>query len=297
MGVTATVAGGDDPAPYRDRLRAADVVLIAYAFDADSRAYTRHSLANKLPEALAAGAAILGYGPPDQATIVALADTGAAEMVTKRDPDALRAALRRMAEDPASVARLGAAGRARALSAYALAPRRAALMAWTRQAVADGGRRVLSADHPRSDGARLDEAALLLGLARFQTMAPGVLVDVGAHRGGFLAPFRAAGWSVLAVEPEPDNRAALLARVGDDPAVTVEPVALSDAPAQGAAFFTAPESTGVGTLAPFLDSHRETERVRVETLTAVLDRHGIETVDVLKVDAEGWDPRVLLGLD
>ncbi|MQX36427.1 FkbM family methyltransferase [Roseospira navarrensis] len=297
MGVAATRAEGEDPSPYRARLRAADVVLIAYGFDEDSRAHTRHSLANTLPEALASGAAVLGYGPPDQATIAALAGSGAAAMVTTRDADALRAALRRLVETPDEVARMGAAGRALALSDYTLAPRQAALMTWTRQAVAGHARRVLSGDHPRTDGARLDEAALLLALARFQTTAPGRLVDAGAHRGGFLAPFRAAGWRVLAVEPEPSNRAALLDRVGDDAGVIVEPCALSDVPAANVPLYTAPESTGVATLAPFLDSHRETARVPAETLTAVLDRHGIEAVDVLKVDAEGWDAHVLLGLD
>jgi len=297
MGVTATLAEGEDAGAYRARLLAADAVLIAYAFDEDSRTYTRHSMANKLPEALASGAAVLGYGPPDQATLATLADSGAAEMVGTRDPSALRAALQRLAEDPAHVACLGAAGRGLALSRYTLGPRQARLLALAREAAGNAGRRVVSADHPRLDGARLDEAALVLALARFQTTAPGRLVDVGAHRGGFLAPFRDAGWSVLAIEPEPDNRAALLATVGDDPTVTVEPVALSDAPINNAPFYTATESTGVATLTPFLESHRETARVRVETLTAVLNRHGIETVDVLKVDAEGWDPRVLLGLD
>jgi len=297
MGVTATLAEGEDAGAYRTRLLAADAVLIAYAFDEESRTYTRHSMANKLPEALASGAAVLGYGPPDQATLATLADSGAAEMVGTRDPSALRAALQRLAENPAHVARLGAAGRRLALSQYTIAPRRARLLALVWDAAGNAGRRIITADHPRLDGARLDEAALVLALARFQTTAPGRLVDVGAHRGGFLAPFREAGWSVLAVEPEPDNRAALLAKLGNDPAVAVEPVALSDAPISNAPFYTAPESTGVATLAPFLESHRETARVRVETLTTVLNRHEIETVDVLKVDAEGWDPRVLLGLD
>jgi FkbM family methyltransferase len=295
MGVSAAVAEQEDPAPYRARLLSADGVLIAYAFDADSRTYTRHSLANKLPEALAAGAAVLAYGPADQATLACLAETDAALMVTRREPSALRAALERLASDPALVARLGNAGRRSALRDFTLAPRRERLRGLVGQATED--RRLLSADHPRLDGARLDEAALLLGLARFHTTAPGRLVDVGAHRGGFLAPFAAAGWSVLAIEPEPDNRAALLSRVKDDPAVTVEAVAVSDAAADAAPLYTAPESTGVATLSPFLDSHAETARVPVDTLTAVLDRYGMDRVDVLKVDAEGWDLRVLLGLD
>ena len=295
VGVAASVGDDPDPGAYRARLRTADGVLIAYAFDEISRAHTRHSMANKLPEALASGAAVVGYGPADQATLAALAGTDAALLVTERDPDHLRAALIRLVEDADLSARLGAAGRRLALEQYTLAPRRAALADWVRAVAAD--RAVLSGDHPRLDGARLDEAALLLGLARFQTMAPGMLVDVGAHHGGFLGPFAEAGWSVLAVEPDPANRAALEARHGTTAAVTVAAVALSDAAMADAPLYTAPDSSGVATLAPFLNSHRETARVPVETLTGLLDRHGIAAIDVLKVDAEGWDFRILMGLD
>ncbi|MBB4266433.1 FkbM family methyltransferase [Roseospira visakhapatnamensis] len=295
-GVAVSIADDPDPAAYRARLRRADGVLLAVGFEPDSRRHTRHSIANTLPEALASGAAILAHGPEEQATLATLAAAGdVAMLVTEPDPAALGTALARLAGDPALAARLGARGRAYALNAFALAPRQRRLEALVRTAAAE--RSVISADHSRADGARLDESALLLALARFQTTAPGRLVDVGAHRGGFLAPFAEAGWSVLALEPEAANHAALAGRAAAWPLVTVERLALSDAPAEGAALFTAPDSTGVAALSPFLDSHRETDRVRVDTLTDVLDRHGLDTVDVLKVDTEGWDLRVLLGLD
>jgi len=54
---------------YWHTLRESDVLLIAYNFDEVSHAYTRHSFANKLPECLASGAAILGYGPEGNATL------------------------------------------------------------------------------------------------------------------------------------------------------------------------------------------------------------------------------------
>ena len=295
-GVAVTVADDPDPAAYRAHLRQADGVLLAAGFDEDSRVHTRHSIANTLPEALASGAAVLAHGPAEQATLAHLAAArDVALLVTEPDPGALRAALARLARDPSLAARLGTRGRAHALTTFALGPRRDRLDTLVRDATR--ARRVLSADHPRRDGARLDEAALMLALARFQTTAPGRLVDVGAHRGGVLAPFAEAGWSVLALEPEAANHAALRTRAAGWPAVTVARLALSDAPAESAALYTAPDSTGVATLSPFLDSHRETDRIPVDTLTAVLDRHGIDRADVLKVDAEGWDLRVLLGLD
>lgn len=295
-GVTVTAADDPDPAAYRARLRRADGVLLAAGFGGAGRIHTQYSIANTLPEALASGAAVLAHGPADQATMAHLGAAGdVALMVTEPDPDALRAALARLAGDPDLAAWLGGHGRTHALKTLALAPRQQRLEDLARDA--GRARRVLSANHPRRDGARLDEAALMLALARFQTTAPGRLVDVGAHRGGFLAPFAEAGWSVLALEPEAANHAALTARAAAWPAVTVERLALSDEPAEGTPFYTALDSSGVATLSPFLDSHRETDRVSVDTLTALLDRTGIDHVDVLKVDTEGWDLRVLLGLD
>jgi len=295
-GVTVVPAEDADPAGYRARLMRADGILLAAGFNDDSRAHTRHSIANTLPEALASGAAVLGVGPADQATMAHLASTdGAALAVTTPDLGAIRKALTRLATDPTLTARLGSQGRPHAVAAFALRPRQETLQTVIQNATA--ARRVLSADHPRAGGAHLDEAALLLALARFQTTAPGRLVDVGAHRGGFLAPFAEVGWSVLAVEPEAANHTALQARVADWPTVTVERLALADAPADGAAFYTSPDSTGVGTLSPFLDTHRETAWVPVDTLAALLTRHDIDTLDVLKIDAEGGDLRVLLGLD
>lgn len=163
-------------------------------------------------------------------------------------------------------------------------------------------------DHPRLDGATLDETQIVGQIADVQGFlarqagtggqeTPSWLVDVGAHHGAFLRPFVQRGWRVLAVEPEPVNHATLMAGPGSHPAVTVAQVALADAPQGEAAFFTAPDSTGVAALSPFLDSHSESARVSVETLTQLLERTGVPRVDVLKVDTEGWDLRVLQGLD
>lgn len=124
----------------------------------------------------------------------------------------------------------------------------------------------------------------------------GVMVDVGAHHGGSLAPFAAAGWRVHAFEPDPDNRRVLTRRFARHAAVTVDPRAVSDAVRPDAAFYTSPASSGIGTLAPFDPGHRRTARVATTTLGAYLERHGVDRVDLLKVDAEGHDLRVLRGV-
>jgi hypothetical protein len=113
------------PAPeYRDWLTAADVLVIAYNFDPDSVRYTRYSMANKMPECLASGAAVLVHGPRAVATVDYLARAGAAEsalaeIVDTPDPAALEAALARLA-DPAHRQALAGQARDHALRHLAL---------------------------------------------------------------------------------------------------------------------------------------------------------------------------------
>lgn len=87
-------------ADYRRWLAEADILLLAYNFDARSREYIRYSLANKLPECLASGAAVLAVGPADVGTIATMVGLDVGERVTVEDPDAIEAALRRLVADP-----------------------------------------------------------------------------------------------------------------------------------------------------------------------------------------------------
>lgn len=123
-------------ADYARALSEADALVIAYNFDERSRAYTGLSVANKLPECLASGAAVLGYGPEDAATLQQLRRAGCAALVLQRDDGALREALARLAEDPAQAARLGIAGRAWAGAHLGLSRVRADFLAAVRSAAA-----------------------------------------------------------------------------------------------------------------------------------------------------------------
>lgn len=53
------------PANYRQWLVDADILVICNNFDIDSQSYIRHSFANKIPEYLASGQAVLAYGPKE----------------------------------------------------------------------------------------------------------------------------------------------------------------------------------------------------------------------------------------
>ncbi|GGA29383.1 6-hydroxymethylpterin diphosphokinase MptE-like protein [Neptunicoccus cionae] len=99
-GLTATTLSSIDRdfPSYARWLQDADVALITYNFDAESLAYTRYSMGNKLPECLAAGGALLVHGPKSVATVKQVADHGLGDVVNTQRPAALKAALRKLAD-------------------------------------------------------------------------------------------------------------------------------------------------------------------------------------------------------
>ena len=103
-------------AAYRIWLAEADVLLIAYNFDPATLRYVQYSMANKMPECLVSGAAVLAHGPRGIATIDHLAATGAALVVPEDSDAAVTAALRDLAADPALRADLAGRGRRVALA-------------------------------------------------------------------------------------------------------------------------------------------------------------------------------------
>lgn len=124
----------------------------------------------------------------------------------------------------------------------------------------------------------------------------GVMLDVGAHYGGSLAPFASDGWEVHAFEPDPSNRAHLEARFGGYRNVTIVPKAVSDQ-ANELPLFSSDESSGVSSLVPFTAGHKPTASVEVITLRDYLAWANIKTVDFMKVDVEGFELNVLNGYD
>lgn len=85
------------PSEYRTWLSGADIVLICYNFDATSKAYIQYSIANKLPECLASGAALLAIGPPDIATMKLLRSLEYSACVETADLTTLERQLKELA--------------------------------------------------------------------------------------------------------------------------------------------------------------------------------------------------------
>lgn len=142
---------------------------------------------------------------------------------------------------------------------------------------------------PRFAHSDFDEIGLLHRV--LQRHGPSVMVDVGAHYGSSLRPFAYDGWRIIAVEPDPQNRAILIRRFGRKPNVEVDERAITEHDGERVTLYTSPVSTGISALTPFHPSHQATseiETVRLDTLLA-----GEERVTFVKTDTEGWDLPVL----
>jgi FkbM family methyltransferase len=133
-------------------------------------------------------------------------------------------------------------------------------------------------------------------------LQPGaVAVDVGANIGCHtLVMARSVGSQgrVLAVEPNPAVRERLAANVALNRLANVEVLScgLSDEAGE-ATFYVPPEgfpNQGLGSLCPDPTLSNEVT-VEVQTFDAIADARGMERLDLVKVDAQGMDLKVLLG--
>jgi FkbM family methyltransferase len=143
-------------------------------------------------------------------------------------------------------------------------------------------------------------------------LVPGaVFVDVGANHGYFsmLAASRVgARGRVVAFEPNPAVFSQLAGHVrlnGFESRVTLVPMALSDAAAEAAPFFVSqvPANSGLSSLMPAAAtleagglSEAHTIPVRIDTFDHWFAASRIDRVDLVKIDVEGAEARVVAGM-
>lgn len=108
-GVTIDTAVGSQ-AEYRRWIAEADIGVIAYNFDDETIRYTRHSFANKVPELMAAGSAVLAIGPTEIESLRYLQDHKVAAMADR--PDKIGDVLQHLLNNAALRSDLAAAARA-----------------------------------------------------------------------------------------------------------------------------------------------------------------------------------------
>lgn len=124
-------------------------------------------------------------------------------------------------------------------------------------------------------------------------------VDVGANVGDWLAGIAqiksGRSWSALAFEPSRSAAELLRKRFDDDTHVGIIEAAVGDEP--GTLTFFEEEGAGKGSsLVPAFNRKVGTQRaVRIATLDVELGQRNWRDIDFLKIDAEGYDMRVIRG--
>jgi glycosyltransferase involved in cell wall biosynthesis len=93
-------------------LRSADVLVHVESFETGNRQHTRYSLSTKIPQYLAAGRPVLGFGPAELASMAHLQAARAGAVVGVDDPAVLAGELSRLCADGALRERLGRQGQA-----------------------------------------------------------------------------------------------------------------------------------------------------------------------------------------
>nr|WP_201749087.1 glycosyl transferase family 1 [Micromonospora acroterricola] len=91
-------------------LRQADILVHVESFADDDRTYTRYSLSTKIPQYLAAGRPVLGFGPAELASMAHLTDSGGGVVVGVDDPSLLARDLSRLCRNADLRDRLGRQG-------------------------------------------------------------------------------------------------------------------------------------------------------------------------------------------
>jgi len=122
--------------------------------------------------------------------------------------------------------------------------------------------------------------------------------DVGAHVGEItlhLARFFPRA-EIHAFEPIAATHATLSRAVAGRPRLHAHALALSDAPGEMRVQVQA-ESTLNSLVFAAQSTADAGERVQIDTVAAFCTRHSIDTIDVLKVDAQGFDLAVLRGAE
>jgi FkbM family methyltransferase len=138
-------------------------------------------------------------------------------------------------------------------------------------------------------------------LSEIMSRKPSVFVDIGANVGLYslhAALTSVPGGTIIAIEPNSIlverfrfnlKSACENGRVAENVSVTMVPVALSDH--EGEATLGAPGGEGTGRLG----SDASGQRVKVRMLQPLLQEHRVDHIDLLKIDVEGHEDRILPG--
>lgn len=124
----------------------------------------------------------------------------------------------------------------------------------------------------------------------------GVLIDVGAHIGGWFDSFLCKDWIIYAFEPDPDPvKVKQLNMLSELENVFYYNKACSNKSGEKLPFFASDEFNGISSLHSFHSTHKLIGEVNTITLSEFIQDEKIEDVRILKIDTEGHDLFVLEG--
>lgn len=122
-----------------------------------------------------------------------------------------------------------------------------------------------------------------------------VIIDVGAFVGEFTMAIAEVAEKVVAIEPDPRNVKCLERNVDEFENVTIIEAVVSDT-SDERTFQLGSDPTENSLLAPDNDQSQHSQTVSTITLEDICLNEGIESIDYLKVDAEGAEPEVIEGI-
>ena len=138
-----------------------------------------------------------------------------------------------------------------------------------------------------------------LEFLRAHVPAGGTFLDIGANAGTYALPLArhvGASGRVIAVEPHPVMVARLTFNRDASLAGNVAIVAAAAGDADGELMIeTDHENFGASHVYPDASARSDAIRVPAMRLWRILQDHGVEKVDALKIDVEGYEDRVLIG--
>ncbi|MBE0661410.1 MAG: DUF115 domain-containing protein [Bacteroidales bacterium] len=207
-----SVAALVDSKLYKQSLSEADVLIIAYNFDEISLSYTSLSLANKLPECLVSGAVVLGYGPPQSATIDFLKKADCAKVVERRSVEDIKAVIVSLISDLDhchEVSRKAIDFVSKNLTKKQVQDKFRDCILRTMQ-VQDAIIPVLVGPFEKFHQATVNELDILADNFIAAATRP-VMLDLGTGTGQHLQGIAGKGWIILAFEPNPADYEKLVA--------------------------------------------------------------------------------------
>ena len=147
----------------------------------------------------------------------------------------------------------------------------------------------------KADGAKALRAAMLRKYQDGPVQVPqgGTVIEAGAYCGEFTTAAAEMASAVYSFDPDPTVWESLRLNTQPFPNVHITPSALSDT--DGTTHLHLKTSTADSSIFPPEEGFTRKIEVKTARLNTLLEQMGIETVDFLKLEAEGAEPEILRG--